>query len=100
LLSRAHVEVRIVGGDVVIVDRGSTNGVFLREPADYGWTRIAPWEQATWRPGAYLQIGGRILRLQVGTPPVAPRGPRVTMHHYAPRQAPAGRVAPGGFPID
>lgn len=100
LLSRAHVEVRLVNGHVVIVDRGSTNGVFLREPADYGWSRIAPWEQTTWRPGACLQIGGRMLRLQVVPDPAAPRGPRVMMHHYAPRQASAPRVAAGRFPID
>lgn len=100
LLSRAHVEVRVVAGNVVIVDRGSTNGVFVREPADYGWTRIAPWEGATWRPGNYLQIGGRILRLQVGTVPATQRGPRVPLHHHAPRQTPGGRVSAGNFPID
>lgn len=71
LLSRAHVEVRTVNGEVVVVDRGSTNGVFLREPAQRGWTPIAPWEPATWRPGCYIQIGGRILRLQAGTAPLA-----------------------------
>ncbi len=30
-MSRAHAEVRIVGGEVVIVDRNSTNGVFVRD---------------------------------------------------------------------
>ncbi|WP_205876063.1 MMPL family transporter [Mycobacterium camsae] len=100
LLSRAHVEVRNVDGTVIIVDRGSTNGAFVCAPGDYGWTRIAPWERAAWRPGTYLQIGGRILQLQVGTVPAAQRGPRVSMHHYAPGQAPAGRVSAGNFPID
>jgi RND superfamily putative drug exporter len=66
-MSRAHVEVRIINADLVIVDPNSTNGVFLREPTQLGWTKLTPWEPATWRPGAYVQLGGRILRLHAGT---------------------------------
>ncbi|MDT5221887.1 MAG: putative drug exporter of the superfamily [Mycobacterium sp.] len=66
-MSRAHAEVRIINAELVIVDRNSTNGVFLREPTQLGWTKLTPWEPATWRPGAYVQLGGRILRLHVGT---------------------------------
>jgi putative drug exporter of the RND superfamily len=66
-MSRAHAEVRIINADLVIVDPNSTNGVFLREPTQLGWTKLTPWEPATWRPGAYVQLGGRILRLHVGT---------------------------------
>lgn len=98
LLSRAHVEVRIVNGEVVVVDRGSTNGVFTREPAHQGWTAIAPWEPATWRPGCYIQIGGRILRLQAGTAPPAPRGPRVTRQHSVSRQPLPGHASEAVFP--
>ena len=89
-MSRAHVEVRIVNGEVVIVDRNSTNGVFVREPAQQGWTRLAPWQPATWRPGAYVQIGGRILRLHVPTADGPQRGPRVNVQHHIPPAAARG----------
>ena len=91
-MSRAHVEVRIVNGEVVIVDRNSTNGVFVREPAQQGWTRLAPWQSAKWRPGAYVQIGGRILRLHVPTAHGPQRGPRVNVQHDIPQQLHAGRA--------
>jgi len=68
-MSRAHAEVRIINGELVIVDPNSTNGVFVREPAQLGWTRLTPREPATWRPGAYVQLGGRILRLHVDAEP-------------------------------
>lgn len=66
-MSRAHVEIRLVDGDVVIVDRHSTNGVFVRDPAQHGWTRLAPWEPAKWLPGASVRIGGRTLHLHAPT---------------------------------
>jgi RND superfamily putative drug exporter len=65
-MSRAHVEIRRLNGEVFIVDRGSTNGVFLREPAQRTWTRLAAWEPVRWLPGASVRIGGRILRLERG----------------------------------
>lgn len=91
-MSRAHAEVRIVDGEVVIIDRNSTNGVFVREPAQQGWTRLAPWEPAKWRPGAYVEIGGRILRLHVTSTHGPHRGPRVNVQHDIPRQLHAGRA--------
>lgn len=93
LMSRAHVEVSMVRGEVVLVDRGSTNGVFVREQAQHGWTRISPWAPATWRPGADIQIGGRILSLHVATATGFRRGPRVNIHHQPP-----GRAYAAAFP--
>lgn len=84
-MSRAHAEVRIVDASVVIIDRNSTNGVFVREPHQLRWSRLTAWEPAVWRPNAYVQIGGRILRLHETTADALQRGPRVNVHHGVPR---------------
>ncbi|WP_231995987.1 MMPL family transporter [Mycobacterium sp. 852002-51163_SCH5372311] len=96
-MSRAHIEVRVGGSEVVVIDRNSTNGVFMREPAQRGWTRLTPWEPATWRPGAYVQIGGRILRLHVSTDRLPHRGPRVRVPHDISRAPHAGHAHPAAF---
>jgi RND superfamily putative drug exporter len=72
-MSRAHVEIRRLNGDVHIVDRGSTNGVFLRQPTQQAWTRLAPWEPVRWLPGASVRIGSRTLRLERGVEGLALR---------------------------
>jgi putative drug exporter of the RND superfamily len=89
-MSRAHIEIRFVNGEVVIVDRNSTNGVLVREPAQDGWTRLAPWEPAKWLPGAYVRIGSRTLQLQVLSAPRPQRHPHVNVRHDIPKQAHAG----------
>ncbi|CAM2934213.1 hypothetical protein BST27_11935 [Mycobacterium intermedium] len=91
-MSRAHLEVRIVNGEVLVVDCNSTNGVFMRDPDQLDWARLQPWEPALWRPGSYVQLGGRILRLHASNGHVAQRGPRVNVHHHAPRQMYEGRA--------
>lgn len=63
-MSRAHIEIRRVNGQVLVVDVGSRNGVLLREPATRGWTRLAPWQPAVWRPGVSVRIGCRTLRFE------------------------------------
>jgi RND superfamily putative drug exporter len=71
-ISRAHIEIRRLNGEVLVVDRGSKNGVFLREPAMHRWTRLAPWQPAVWRPGAAVRMGCRTLRFESAyhtTPP-------------------------------
>lgn len=88
LTSRAHLEVRIVHGDVVVVDLNSTNGVYVREQAEHRWTRLEPWQPATWRPGGYVQVGGRILRLHVSAPQ---HGARVEMPYHQPGHGYAAR---------
>ncbi|MHA7652977.1 MMPL family transporter [Mycobacterium sp. ML4] len=82
MTSRAHVEVHIGDVDVFVIDRGSTNGVYLREPAQHSWTKLIPWEPTAWEPGAYVQIGGRILRLHAST--AAQDGPRVSVQPHGP----------------
>ncbi|MDT5174061.1 MAG: putative drug exporter of the superfamily, partial [Mycobacterium sp.] len=83
-MSRAHAEVRIINAELVVVDPNSTNGVFLREPTQLGWTRLTPWEPVVWRPGAYVQLGGRILRLHVGTEQYDGSRKPHSDHTYAP----------------
>ncbi len=73
-MSRAHGEIRRVNGAVFIVDRGSTNGIFLRKPGQQAWSRLAPWEPAIWPPGASVRIGNRFLRLQAPTAHRSPPG--------------------------
>jgi RND superfamily putative drug exporter len=72
-MSRAHMEIRRLNGDVYIIDRGSTNGVFLRQPGQQPWTRIASWESVRWTAGASVRIGSRTLRLEAPATPPRPR---------------------------
>jgi RND superfamily putative drug exporter len=83
-MSRVHAEIRIINAELVIVDPNSTNGVFVREPTQLGWTKLTPWEPATWRPGAYAQLGGRILRLHVGIEQHDPPRKSYPDHVYSP----------------
>ncbi|WP_006246016.1 MMPL family transporter [Mycolicibacterium tusciae] len=76
LMSRAHMEIRLVDGELVVVDRNSTNGVLIREPGQQAWTRLAPWQPTIFRTGAMIRVGGRTLHAQSHTAPQAQR-PRV-----------------------
>jgi RND superfamily putative drug exporter len=67
LMSRAHLEIRLVDGELVVVDRDSTNGVLIREPGQQVWKRLKPWQPTVFRPGASLQVGGRTLCVQSQT---------------------------------
>jgi RND superfamily putative drug exporter len=71
-VSDAHAEVRWVNGQLVIVDRESTNGVFMCAPGRRAWTRLTPWQPTPWLPGASVRIGNRILQLEA--PPEDARG--------------------------
>jgi putative drug exporter of the RND superfamily len=93
-MSRAHIEVRIIRDEVVVIDRNSTNGAFMREPEQRVWTRLTPWQPARWRPGMYVQIGGRILRLQVSTDGSRQHGPRVYVPHGISHRPPAAHAQP------
>jgi RND superfamily putative drug exporter len=64
LMSRAHLEIRVVQGELVVIDRASTNGVMLREAGQQGWTPLTAWQPAVWRMGASIRVGGRTLQLQ------------------------------------
>jgi hypothetical protein len=79
--------------DLSTARSSSTNGVFLREPGQQAWTRLAPWHPTSWRPEASVQVGGRTLRLQALPTQTPPRHPRVNLHHDMPAPRNSGRLA-------
>jgi hypothetical protein len=58
-MSRVHAELRPSGWDVVVLDRGSTNGTFVWDEASKAWQRLAPGEPQVLRAGAVLAFGER-----------------------------------------
>jgi FHA domain len=58
-MSRVHAELRPSGWDVIVVDRGSTNGTFIWDEASKAWQRLLPDEPHVVRPGAVLAFGER-----------------------------------------
>jgi hypothetical protein len=63
-MSRVHAEVRPSGGDIVVVDRGSTNGTFVWDDAAKAWQRLSPGEPHVVHPGAVLAFGERTATLE------------------------------------
>lgn len=60
-LSRVHAEFRLVGWDVVLVDRGAANGTFVAEPGAAAWTRLAPDTPVVLVGGSSVALGRRTL---------------------------------------
>ena len=58
-VSRVHAEIRLVGWDVQLVDRGSTNGSYTLNAAGDGWDRLPPEEPRTVPRGARGAVGQR-----------------------------------------
>ena len=58
-MSRVHAELRPSGWDVIVIDRGSTNGTFVWDEASKAWQRLLPDEPHVVRPGAVLAFGER-----------------------------------------
>ena len=63
-MSRVHAEVRPSRGDIVVVDRGSTNGTFVWDDAAKAWQRLSPGEPHVVHPGAVLAFGERTATLE------------------------------------
>ncbi len=57
VLSRVHVELRLSGWDVELVDRGSANGTFLRQSDAEDWRRLDPDDPVRLTSGAEARIG-------------------------------------------
>jgi RND superfamily putative drug exporter len=90
-MSRAHMEVRVFNGQVIITDRNSSNGSFVRGHGK-GETKLAPWASAQWHQGTAVRIGGRTMRLEVVPAPAPQMRPRVDVPHAGGRQLGAGPV--------
>jgi hypothetical protein len=58
-MSRVHAEIRSSGWDVVILDRGSTNGTFVWDEASKAWQRLSPGEAHVLEAGAVIAFGER-----------------------------------------
>ncbi|MDT5347319.1 MAG: putative drug exporter of the superfamily [Mycobacterium sp.] len=96
-MSRAHAEIRRIGGEVFIIDPGSTHGVFLRGPGRQSWTRLVPWRLERWFAGGEVRIGGRTLRLHPPTPQTRPGGnPAARLTNTMPTAIP---VSASGGPV-
>jgi len=63
-MSRVHAEVRLSGRDIVVVDRGSTNGTFVWDDAAKAWRRLSPGDPHVVHPGAVLAFGERTATLE------------------------------------
>ncbi len=63
-LSRAHAEIRLHNWDVLIVDRGSSNGTHVKEPAAQEWRVLVPHQPFVLRSGAQVRIGTRTFTFQ------------------------------------
>ena len=56
-LSRVHAEIRLLGWDVLIVDRGSTNGTYVWDEARQAWDRLVPEQPRALVPGTHVAFG-------------------------------------------
>ncbi|WP_433560685.1 FHA domain-containing protein [Nocardia sp. CA-151230] len=59
-MSRVHAEIRLVGWDVLVMDRGSANGTHIRPPGRPDWVPAAPGQPTVLEPGSQLLLGGRV----------------------------------------
>ncbi len=58
-VSRVHAEVRLDGGDVLVVDSGSRNGTFVADPDEPEWTVLPARGARRLVPGTRVRMGDR-----------------------------------------
>ncbi|MBA3251982.1 MAG: FHA domain-containing protein [Geodermatophilaceae bacterium] len=58
-MSRAHLEIRLQGWDVAVVDRGSANGTYVAAPGQQGWSAVVPQQPFVLGAGTQVGIGRR-----------------------------------------
>ncbi|MGH9105681.1 MAG: FHA domain-containing protein [Acidimicrobiales bacterium] len=69
-MSRVHAELTPHSGEVVVVDRGSTNGTFVWDEASKAWQRLVSGEPRTLSSGAVLAFGERTATFEGVAAPV------------------------------
>lgn len=65
LISRVHADIRLVGWDVQVVDRGSANGTFVLPPEASEWQRLVGDEPCTISPGTRVAIGRKVITYEL-----------------------------------
>lgn len=63
-MSRIHAELRLVGWEVLISDRGSTNGTFLWDESQQAWERLEAGERRPLTIGSIVAFGERTATLE------------------------------------
>lgn len=56
----SHADIRLKDWDVQVIDRASPTGTWVYEPGASAWSRLAPYEARTLRPGTHIAFGQRI----------------------------------------
>ena len=56
----SHADIRLKDWDVQVIDRASASGTWVYEPGASAWSRLAPYEARTLRPGTHIAFGQRI----------------------------------------
>lgn len=63
-ISRLHAEVRLLGWDVVLIDRGSANGTLVALRDEPQWRAVVPGQPIPLLPGMRISIGRRTLSFE------------------------------------
>lgn len=58
-MSRVHAELRLIGWEVLLSDRGSTNGTFVWDEGRQAWHRLEPGERCPLNAGTIVAFGER-----------------------------------------
>jgi hypothetical protein len=58
-MSRVHAELRAQGWDVLLIDRGSTNGTFIWDEEGRAWHRLSPSQPQVLKPNTVVAFGER-----------------------------------------
>lgn len=58
-MSRIHADMKVIGWEVLLSDRGSTNGTFVWDDEHQAWQRLEPGERFPLRVGSIIAFGER-----------------------------------------
>ena len=69
-MSRVHAELRPRGKEIVVIDRGSTNGTFVWDDPSRAWQRLVAGQPVTVPAGGVLAFGERTATFEAVAAPV------------------------------